>query len=342
MTTTLATPPSPTVPLTAQEVRRQVNLIQEIMRDVMQNGEHYGKIPGCGPKPTLLQPGAQKLILTFRFVPDPEMTVVEMGGGHREVRCKVRLYASNGAFLGAGVGTCSTKEGKYRYRSGPTEFTDIPVPPKYWDLRATDPKAAQALLGDGMQAKKNDAGQWVCARKGEQVEHDNPADYYNTVEKIAYKRALVSATLTVTAASDIFTQDIEDLPEAFRSHDQSAQAGAGTAPTKTSAQSTGPSVLDKMKRGGTPTPQATPDASTDHPEGCPPSPGGPTTPDASGPCLVAGKVAQQMRLCESIVELSHLMNHWLDEDHSEGDRLLVSQVFAETKTRLGKKKSTGH
>ena len=45
------------------------------------------------------------------------------------------------------------------------------------------------------------------------IEHDNPADYYNTVLKMAKKRAHVDAVLTATAASDIFTQDIEDMPE---------------------------------------------------------------------------------------------------------------------------------
>lgn len=207
-------------PLRALDVRAQVNLIQEVMRDVMQGptkenpqGVHYGIVPGCGDKPTLLQPGAHKLLMTFRLVPDPEMTMVDMGNGHREVRCKVKLYSQSGVFLGAGVGTCSTMEGKYRFRTGPVEFTEKPVPKEYWDLRKTDPVKAKELLGDGMVAKKNDAGVWVCAMQGSKVEHDNPADYYNTVEKMAYKRALVSATLTVTAASDIFTQDIEDMPE---------------------------------------------------------------------------------------------------------------------------------
>lgn len=208
------------VPLRAVDVRAQVNLIQEVMRDVMQGptqanpaGVHYGLVPGCGDKPTLLQPGAHKLIMTFRLVPDPEMTVIMMEKGHREVRCKVKLYSQSGGLLGAGIGTCSTMEGKYRYRTGPVEFTDKMVPREYWDLRDKDPNKAKALLGEGMVAKKNEEGRWMCARQGGKVEHDNPADYYNTVEKMAYKRALVSATLTVTAASDIFTQDIEDMPE---------------------------------------------------------------------------------------------------------------------------------
>lgn len=47
------------------------------------------------------------------------------------------------------------------------------------------------------------------------VEHDNPADYYNTCLKMGKKRAFVDALLTCTAASDIFTQDIEDEPQSF-------------------------------------------------------------------------------------------------------------------------------
>src|SRR5690606_22905756 len=41
----------------------------------------------------------------------------------------------------------------------------------------------------------------------------NPADVANTILKMAKKRAQVDAVITATAASDIFTQDIEDLPE---------------------------------------------------------------------------------------------------------------------------------
>ena len=201
-------------PLTVGEIRSQVNLIQEIMREVMRKDEHYGVIPGTGTKPSLLKAGAEKLILTFRLVPDIEEQVIEMPHQHREYRVKVRLNSQNGIFLGAGVGSCSTMEGKYRFRTGPIEFTDMPVPKEYWNLRNSDPGKAKEII-KGYATKKNDAGQWMLAIAGEKVEHDNPADYYNTCLKMAKKRALVDACLTVTAASDIFTQDIEDMPEIF-------------------------------------------------------------------------------------------------------------------------------
>jgi hypothetical protein len=41
----------------------------------------------------------------------------------------------------------------------------------------------------------------------------NPYDVKNTLEKMSEKRALVAAVLIGVGASDIFTQDLEDLPE---------------------------------------------------------------------------------------------------------------------------------
>src|SRR3990167_2002023 len=61
--------------LSAQDVRAQVNLIQEIMKEVMHKDEHYGVVPGTGTKPTLLKAGAEKLCLTFRLAPDYEIEI---------------------------------------------------------------------------------------------------------------------------------------------------------------------------------------------------------------------------------------------------------------------------
>lgn len=198
-----------------RQMQQQVQTIQQVMKNVMQNGEHYGTIPGCGDKPTLLQPGAQKLALTFGFSPTYNISQTDLPGGHREYRIVCRLtHRQTGGFVGEGVGCASTMEGKYRFRVAPKKPTDRPVPAAYWNLRGTDPKAAQAALGGpGFSPTKVD-GVWVIAEgSSEKVEHDNPADYYNTILKMAKKRAYVDATLTATAASDIFTQDIEDMPE---------------------------------------------------------------------------------------------------------------------------------
>ena len=199
--------------LTVQQVLGQVALIQQIMVAAMKDGEHYGKIPGCGSKPTLLKPGAEKLCLTFRLAPTYVVEERLLERGHREYRVQCTLSSIiTQAFIGQGVGVCSTMEAKYRFRQNTAEPTDKPVPRAYWDVRGEDPAKAQELIGGrGFSVKKVDGKGWMIARGGEKVEHDNPADHYNTVLKMAKKRALVDAVLTATAASDIFTQDLEDI-----------------------------------------------------------------------------------------------------------------------------------
>jgi len=201
-------------PLTAKDIKGQVDLIQDVMKSVMRDKEHYGVIPGCGDKPALLKPGAEKLNLTFRMAPDPETEMVDLGGGHREYRVKCILRAiESGRTLGAGVGSASTMETKWRFRKAERKC----------------PKCEQEAI---IKGKQEFGGGWLCfGKKGGcgakfkdgdmiiesqtvgRVEYDNPADYYNTCWKMAKKRALVDAVLTVTAASDIFTQDVEEMVE---------------------------------------------------------------------------------------------------------------------------------
>ena len=58
----------------------------------------------------------------------------------------------------------------------------------------------------------------------------NPADIANTVLKMAKKRAQIDLTLTATAASDCFTQDVEDLPEELRDDERGRSGGVGLTP----------------------------------------------------------------------------------------------------------------
>src|SRR5215470_2281990 len=104
-------------PLTAQEIKAQVQLIQEVMQAVMLEGFHYGVIPGT-EKPTLLKPGAEKLTTTFRLAPLLNVETREIGTVHREyeVRCTL-VHIPTGRVYGEGVGSCSTLESRYRYRN---------------------------------------------------------------------------------------------------------------------------------------------------------------------------------------------------------------------------------
>ena len=56
--------------LTVAEVKGNIGLIQAVLKDVMKEGVHYGVIPGCN-KPSLLKPGSEIILSTFRLACDP-------------------------------------------------------------------------------------------------------------------------------------------------------------------------------------------------------------------------------------------------------------------------------
>jgi hypothetical protein len=203
--------------LSVEELIGQVTKIQQVMHAVMKDGEHYGKIPGT-PKPTLLKAGAEKLCLLFRL--DPEYAHVrEWDGTHLTVYSKCTLYhISSGERRGSGEGSCSTKEAKYAYRGG---------------SRKCPKCGAEAII----KGKADYGGGWLCFKKKDgcgakfadndkaitgqeigRVSNPDLPDQYNTVLKMSNKRALVAAVLNVTAASDLFTQDLEDLRSNAEEH----------------------------------------------------------------------------------------------------------------------------
>jgi hypothetical protein len=202
--------------LSVTDVENQVVKIQNLMKSIMHKDEHYGVIPGT-KKPSLYKAGAEKLCFAFRLVPKFEIQRTELPSGHREYEVICSLYhQGTGAFIGQGVGLASSMESKYRYRNDyEEENTGKPVPKKYWDLKKDEKydEAKKLLGGSGFGPKKID-GIWVIVKRDNsdrKVENPDIADTYNTILKMAKKRAHVDATITACAASDIFTQDMEDF-----------------------------------------------------------------------------------------------------------------------------------
>lgn len=223
-------------PRTAAAMRADVNLIQEIMAEVMKEGEHYGVVTGC-KKPSLWKAGAEKLMSTFHIAAEPQVIDLSTGDAIR-YRVNVRGTAmESGTFLGMGIGECSSDEEKYKWREAvcDEEFDETP---------------------DDRRREK-----W---KKGERAPilqvRTNPADLANTVLKMAKKRAQIDMVLTVTAASDIFGQDIEG-PEDLPRGDGSASKPAIKRPTRKARDKTEP-----LTPGDAPRAAASPDADVEGPD----------------------------------------------------------------------------
>lgn len=192
------------------EMVTQAASIQECMASLMKRDVHYGVIPGC-EKPSLWQPGADKLCMLFRLRAEYEVTKLVEQDTWISVTMKCRLvHIPTGMCWGEGVGSANTREKRYANQ------TTAKVCPR-------------CKKGAIIKGKEEYSGGWVCFKKkggcGEKYKDGDKAietqsgeaqvdavwDLHNTVTKVAAKRAKVACVLTATAASDIFTQDLEDL-----------------------------------------------------------------------------------------------------------------------------------
>ena len=212
--------PSENRGMTAADVKAGVQLIQQVMESVMIKDVHYGTIPGT-PKPTLYKAGSEKILTTFRIAAYPKE--VEDLSTYDEARFRVKVHGihqTTGMLIGVGIGECSSMEEKYKWRK--------PVCDQEFNETPEDRRRAVWKKG------KDGAPPYQAKQIRTQ-----PADVANTVLKMAKKRAQIDMTLTATAASDVFDQDLEDLPEGM------AGDGEKKAPVSSSVKKKAPEGKDK-------------------------------------------------------------------------------------------------
>jgi hypothetical protein len=192
------TPTSNLGRMAVADIISHVATVQEVMRAVMKPEVHYGKIPGAGDKPTLLKAGAEVLCMVFRIADEYRVEDLSTADMVRyRVTC-IGKHQITGAVLGEGMGEASSGEEKYKWRKA--------VCDEEWDETPASLRRVKHARGKG--------GSFY---KAKQVRTE-PADIANTVLKMANKRAKMAMVLNVTAASDCFSQDLEDMDEALRDH----------------------------------------------------------------------------------------------------------------------------
>lgn len=215
--------------LSIANVESRRKAINDLMMKAMRDGIDFGKIPGT-PKPTLYKPGAEKICSMFQIA--PRIVIVDMSTPDTlRYQVRVELYANGGTiFLGEGIGTASSAETKYQWRAAVCreEFDATPE-----DRRRIAYKKAN-----------NPEGFYTIAQVRTECE-----DADNTIVKMAKKRALIDAVLTVTAASDIFAQDIEDFATGDEANGNGAEPQQGQQPQqRPAAQQQRPAATQQQQR----------------------------------------------------------------------------------------------
>jgi hypothetical protein len=195
-------------------IRQGQQRIARMQKELLIEGVDYGNVPGVD-KPSLGKPGAEKLGLAYSLAARVE-TRLSVGDGLTsptityDATCHLHLGTFDGPEVGVGHGSCNSWESKYRWRN----------------QERLCPTCGKPAIVAG---KAEYGGGWLCFKKrggcgakfgtedprvtGQQVgreENPEPWDLANTLMKMAEKRAHVDSILRTTAASGIFTQDLED------------------------------------------------------------------------------------------------------------------------------------
>lgn len=163
---------------------------QTVVQKALKKGHDYDTIPGT-QKPTLLKPGAEKLLMLLGLTSEYEIVEriedYDRGVFAYTIRC---ILSKGNQKIAEGLGSCNSKEDKYRWRWVKEE--ELPV-----DIDKDTLKSRTTKYGTVQY----------------RIENDEIYSQANTILKMAKKRSQVDAVLTVAALSEIFTQDIEDMRE---------------------------------------------------------------------------------------------------------------------------------
>jgi hypothetical protein len=206
--------------------------LDRIYKSIMREGTDYGKIPGT-PKPSLWKPGAELLARWLNLVPQSKLAekVEDWSKPFFMYKVETSFYNREGLFVGNGFGSANTGETRYAWRWVPEN--SLPTNANKQELES-----------------KSDNG-----RKLYKIPTSASEIFtlQNTVLKMAKKRSFIDGILSITGASRIFTQEIEDDEHASEQKAQEAKTvGSGVA--RSPSSSTGRRIIryfetsDKQRR----------------------------------------------------------------------------------------------
>ena len=180
------------------------------------DGGDYGVIPGTKKK-TLLKSGADKLCEIYglydEYVVMSNVEEWDKGLFDYTLKCVLKSRRDD-SMVGAGVGSCSSFESKYRWRDAKRvcpqcgKPTIIKGQEQYGGGYICWKKEGRS---DGCGAKFKDTDKSIVDQPIGRMENPDIIDTKNTVLKMAKKRAKIDAVIGVTRSSGIFTQDMEDI-----------------------------------------------------------------------------------------------------------------------------------
>ena len=207
-----------------------------IIEQALEKDRDYGVIPGTGNKPTLLKPGAERLLGAFGLYVDTEVSEQECDHD-RENEFRFKKWTTQKdnkpskpdaeILKEKGLGRWRKGDGGWEWQTCIEEIGKSQGLYRYVVKATIRSRQTEQILGTGIGSCSTMESKYLRS----------PRDFENTVLKMAKKRALIDATLNTLGLSDRFTQDVEDLREVLTAEhtdagpeDGQALAAAKSAP----------------------------------------------------------------------------------------------------------------
>lgn len=170
--------------------------MQAVVQKTLKQGHDFGEVPGTS-KPTLLKPGGEKICMLFGLNPEYEFLQVTEDYDKEFFSYNIRCTLfRNGQPVAQGVGSCNSKEKKYRFINVDT------IPENYMG-------ASESFTDKYGRTKYKINNPDICS-------------LVNTILKMAKKRAFIDAVLQVASLSEVFTQDLEDMGDLIQQENENS------------------------------------------------------------------------------------------------------------------------
>lgn len=170
--------------------------MQAVVQETLKQGHDFGEVPGTS-KPTLLKPGGEKICMLFGLNPEYEFLQSREDYDKEFFSYNIRCTLfRNGQPVAQGVGSCNSKEKKYRFINVDT------IPDSYMG-------ASESFVDKYGRTKYKINNPDICS-------------LVNTILKMAKKRAFIDAVLQVASLSEVFTQDLEDMGDLIQQENENS------------------------------------------------------------------------------------------------------------------------
>ncbi|MEO0986801.1 MAG: hypothetical protein AAFY20_14795 [Cyanobacteria bacterium J06639_14] len=198
------------------------NTLVHFVRRSLRDGLDYGKVQGCGDKPILFKPGAEKIATLFglresleRLEAVKDWTGKDFSEPFFNFEYKCTLRDRDGAVIAECIGSCNSWEEKYRYRTAQRTCPQCGAAAikrsNYPDKQTGDKGWYCHSKSGGCNAKFHSTDKRITDQEQGKVLNERVYDQVNTIDKMAQKRAFVGAVILAANASNFFAVEHSEI-----------------------------------------------------------------------------------------------------------------------------------